>query len=172
MSDRNLTPRAKRHTSPGSMASRCGGRLPRVVVVDDEPWLAEMIELLIQEAFSEVTILTFQNRDTAWQELLRADPDLLITDMNNHNVPGRPEYMGMSGWELLPRLAERAVKYPILVASGSFGMAGWEGRARAAAGRSLNITFMSKPFTMAFFVSEVRRMMRGGGVCGRRFPKG
>jgi len=128
------------------------------------------MEWLIKPLLKEVTILSFQNRDTAWEELRRADPDLLITDMNNNNIPLRTEYFGMSGWELLPLLTARAVKYPILVVSGSFLMSGVESQARARAGPELNITFMSKPFTPDFFQSEVRRMLDGSGS-GRRFRK-
>ena len=175
MSDGNLIPRAARSWSPTTQSEvNPGGpvRSPRIVIVDDEEFVGEMMELLVKGHFQEVTVLRFQNRDTAWQELQRAEPVLLITDMNNHNIPGRTEYMGMSGWKLLPLLAERAVRYPILVVSGSFLLPGIESEARARAGRDLNITFMSKPFTAEFFQSEVRRILGGGGGCGRRFPKG
>src|SRR5688572_17472542 len=86
-------------------------RPPRIVIVDDEELIGEIIEWLVKEELVDVTVLRFQNRDTAWEELQRADPDLLITDMNNDNIPGRTEYMGMSGWELLPRLVARRVAY-------------------------------------------------------------
>ena len=74
--------------------------------MDDEANIGSMMELLIPWQIREAIILTFQNRDTAWQALLRSEPDLLITNMNNLNVPGRPEYMGRSGRELLPQPAE------------------------------------------------------------------
>lgn len=147
-------------------------RLRRIVFVDDEPWIGEMVEDLIQRQFSTVTILRFENRDAAWRELLRADPDLLITDMNSDNVPGRCEYLGMSGWEMLPLLAEREVRYPILVVSGSFLMPGVESRARECAGPKLNVTFLTKPFSADFFRQELNRLLNGGDNAGRRFPAG
>ena len=125
------------------------------------------MEVLIARLFPEVTILIFQNRDTAWLELQRADPDLLITDMNNDNVPGRTGSFGMSGWKLLPLLALRGVEYPILVASGSFQMPGVESRARRCAGPKLHVSFLEKPFTEEHFRREVIRLL-GGGDWGQR----
>jgi CheY-like chemotaxis protein len=85
----------------------------RIIIVDDEPIMLDMIETLLRDWRHEVTVLRFQNRDKAWQELLRCDPDLLITDMRSDNVPGRSGDYGMSGFELLKLLAERLVKYPV-----------------------------------------------------------
>jgi CheY-like chemotaxis protein len=93
----------------------------------------------------------FQNRDTAWQELLRVAPDLLITDMRNDNVPGRTGDFGMSGFELLRLLRQKRAAYPILVTSGTFSISGFEGRAKQQAGLDLKIAFLTKPFTRELF---------------------
>jgi CheY-like chemotaxis protein len=163
VNDRGLRPETAGHSGPV--------RAPRIVFIDDEPWFGEFGELLIARLFPEVTILAFRNRDTAWRELQRADPDLLITDMNNDNVPGRTEPFGMSGWELLPLLAQREVKYPILVVSGSFAMPGVESRARQCASPKLDVSFLTKPFTEEHFQREVTCLLGGGGL-GQRLPKG
>ena len=147
-------------------------RPPRIVLIDDESFIVEAVGLILAQHLPEANLLAFRNRDTGWQELLRRDPDLLITDMNNHNVPGRTEYLGMSGWDLLLLLTQRGVKYPILVVSGSFLLPGIEGRAWALAGPNLNISFLTKPFEVEFFQLEVKRLLYGGDVGGRRFPKG
>lgn len=141
------------------LGSNSNARLLRIVHIDDEPWFGELAEAIIKDTFGEVQLLRFQDSDTAWVELQRSDPDLLITDMNNTNVPGRNRYMGMGGWKLLPLLAEKKVKYPILVVSGSFSMPGVESRARKCAGRDLNISFMTKPFLIEFFKSEILRVL-------------
>src|ERR1035437_7445308 len=112
----------------------------RIIIVDDEPIMLDMIETLLRDWRHEVTVLRFQNRDKAWQELLRCDPDLLITDMRSDNVPGRSGDYGMSGFELLKLLAERLVKYPVLVASGSFSISGCEGLAKQCAGPHMNVS--------------------------------
>ena len=82
-------------------------RPPRIVVVDDEETTLMLYETIMRRFFRNAAFRAFQNRDEAWQELLRSDPDLLITDMNNDNVPGRTQYLGMSGWKMLPLLATR-----------------------------------------------------------------
>jgi CheY-like chemotaxis protein len=60
-----------------------------------------MVGTLILSKFKHAALQTFQDGRTAWEELSRADPDLLITDM----IRG-----GMNGWEMLPLLARRKVK--------------------------------------------------------------
>ena len=107
----------------------------RIVHVDDENYILEMFGLAIREEFKDVVIDAFQNGDKAWEELQRADPDLLITDMN---------HVGMSGWEMLPLLANRKAKYPILVVSGWFLKNGEENIARQCAGPDLKVTFWTK----------------------------
>ena len=64
---------------------------------------------------------------------MRADPDLLITDLN---------HLGLNGREMLPMLDRKKVRFPILVASGNLT----EKDVRQYAGSELNILFLSKPF--------------------------
>lgn len=137
----------------------------RIVVVDDQWPMTELMEFILGNLFAGAKIMTFQNRDRAWEELLRADPDLLITDMNNQNMPDQPEYSGMSGGELLPLLARRKVKYPILVVSGSVSKPGEKRRARKCAGPNLNITFLAKPGVIEEFQREVKRLLSDDGMC-------
>jgi DNA-binding NtrC family response regulator len=121
-------------------------RKPRIIAVDDEKdWLLDtFIEPLIRKWFKEVTFLSFSEGEKAWQELLCEDPDFLITDMVRR---------GMSGYEMLPLLAERKVKYPILVMSGYVE----EKLVRHHAGQDLNILFLKKPFTSEQLHSELSK---------------
>jgi CheY-like chemotaxis protein len=140
---------------------------PRIIIVDDEDIMLDMMEALVRDWCHEVAVLRFQNRDEAWQELLRCDPDLLITDMRSDNVPGRSGDYGMSGFELLKLLAERLVKYPVLVASGSFSISGCEGLAKKCAGPHLNVSFLTKPFTKELFLQALRQCLGPSGETGR-----
>src|SRR5260370_35836552 len=99
-----------------------------------------MVGVLIRDWRKDITLRAFRDGATAWQELLRADPDLLITDMM------RP---GMAGCDMLPLLALRKVKYPILVHSGY----ATETQVRQWAGPDLKVTFLQKPWR----VEEFRR---------------
>ena len=131
----------------------------RIIHVDDEDWLLEIVRLTIRSnaAFKNVSVQEFQNRDEAWRELLRADPDLLITDLRSDNVPIPRQSFGMSGLEMLSLLAKKKVKYPILVYSGSLAIEGYEGTARQAAGSNLNVSFLTKPATQEQLCSELSK---------------
>ncbi|HXT40598.1 MAG TPA: response regulator [Candidatus Angelobacter sp.] len=114
-------------------------RQPRkIVLVDDDRTLLEIVEAVIRRWLNEVTLRVFDNGEEAWRELLRAAPDLLITDMN------RP---GLNGWKMLPLLTERKAKYPILVTSGSKS----EELVLEYANKGLNVTFLPKPFAWRKF---------------------
>ncbi len=132
----------------------------RIVHVDDEDWLLEMVSSAIRTKFKTVIIDTFQNGDKAWEELRRADPDFLITDLLNNNIPGRTESFGMNGYELLPLLAKRNVKYPILVLSGSLSREGYELRTRQLAGPNLNVSYLKKPFTQEQLYAELDKHIK------------
>jgi mannitol/fructose-specific phosphotransferase system IIA component (Ntr-type)/CheY-like chemotaxis protein len=80
---------------------------PRIVLVNDDAELLQLMESIICDEF---TILKFQNGEQAWQELQRQDPDILVTDMERPND-------SMDGWAMIPLLAEKKVKYPVVVVS-------------------------------------------------------
>jgi DNA-binding response OmpR family regulator len=139
-------------------------RLFRIVHVDDENWLLEMVKKVSRSKFTNVNIDTFQNGDEAWKELLQADPDLLITDLRNDNVPGRTQSFGKSGYELLSLLAKRKVKYPVLVLSGSLAMEGYQSRVRQLIGSDLNVSFLKKPFTFDQLYAELSKAVLKTGA--------
>jgi CheY-like chemotaxis protein len=109
---------------------------PRIVVVNDESVILEQIETVIRYSLKNAVVLPFQDGEAAWKDLLRTDPDLLITDLR------RP---GMNGWDLLRLLAQRKVKFPILVTSGT-GAKDAKKDIRRCAGPDLNVTFWRMPF--------------------------
>ena len=123
-------------------------RSPRIVLVDDEEWLREMLEMAIRQCFKDANVLSFDNGDQAWQELLRVEPDLFITDIC------RP---GLSGLKMLPLLAAKKVKFPILVMSGL----ATEKNVQGYAGSDLNYSFLRKPFTTATFHRELLNHLAG-----------
>ena len=129
-----------------SLVKKGNARPIRIVHIDDEPYIGELMEEIIKHTFHEAVVIKFQNSDEAWTELQKSDPDLLITDMNNTNIPGRNIYMGMGGWKLLPMLAKKKVKYPVLVVSGSFSLFGMEAKARKCACRD---SLIMSPYELA-----------------------
>jgi CheY-like chemotaxis protein len=83
----------------------------RIIIVDDEPSFLNLLESVIRNRFKEAIVLKFGEGEQAWLELMQATPDFLITDLERQSK--------MSGWEMIPLLAERKVKCPILLLSGS-----------------------------------------------------
>jgi CheY-like chemotaxis protein len=77
-------------------------RTPRIIVVDDEPSFLDLLEGVIRDCFKDAIVLKFDKGEQAWLELLRMPPDFLITDL-----------------EMIPLLAERKVKWPIMLLTGS-----------------------------------------------------
>ena len=82
----------------------------RIVLVNDDLGILELMGSFISDSFKQATVLTFQDGNTARQEIEREAPDVLITDMVRENDP-------MDGWAMIPLLAEKKVKYPIIIIS-------------------------------------------------------
>lgn len=102
-----------------------------VIVLEDSLLLSEIVKFCILSWFWEAEVTVFENGDLAWAELSRQAPDLLITDRL---------HPGMKGEELLRRLAEKNVQYPILLLSGDL-------TAPANLPAKLNLVCLAKPFT-------------------------
>jgi CheY-like chemotaxis protein len=92
--------------------------------------MSEIVRFLILGWFLDADVTVFENGDDAWAELERRAPDLLITDSL---------HPGMKRDELLRRLAEQNVQYPILLLSGDLG-------GQANLPPKLNLACLSKPF--------------------------
>jgi CheY-like chemotaxis protein len=114
----------------------------RVVLVDDDDCFLEIVGGLIRDWLKDLTLLSFQDGETAWQELLRTDPDLLITDI---------AHPGINGLEMLSLLAERKVKYPILVTSGN----PLEKEVFRCAGPDLKVSFLQKSYSADEFCRQL-----------------
>jgi len=81
--------------------------------------------------------------------------DLLITDLFSDNLPLQTKYFGMNGLELLSKLAEDCVSFPILVFSGSLSNYEITLKAKQCAGEHLKLSFFRKPCTQEQLVSEL-----------------
>ena len=107
---------------------------PLIVLVDDEPDFTALLRCMIQEAYPDARVRMFANGDVAWKFLEQQSPDLLISDLN---------HCGMDGFQMLSRLAEKGVTYPIWILSGY--LPELIRRARHCAGPRLRVQFLVKP---------------------------
>jgi CheY-like chemotaxis protein len=146
---KGASPECPAHEVPQSKAfPKC----TKFVLVDDLPDVLNCIEACLQRGFSNVRILKFTDGEEAWAEVVREEPDYLISDLM------RP---GVNGYELLRRLAQRGVKFPVLIVSTAL-FCGKE-KARQSAGPELKVSFLPKPFDCAEFISIVDRDLSIGG---------
>ena len=134
----------------------------RVVVLDDEEGPRRACVMILESCWQQgVEILEFEGSLDAWKELSRTDPDLFITD-NAHT--------GMTCLEMLSGLAERKVKYPVLVISARLGLELEAEKYPAAAAYShqlkrdwrpnLNVYFLPKPYTLKEFQTVLETALK------------
>jgi two-component system response regulator (stage 0 sporulation protein A) len=128
----------------------------RIVLVDDEKYMLQLLDAYLREWFDEVDLLQFQNGDDAWRELSQTEPDLLITDWR---------HPGLDGGELLRRLAEKNSPTRVLMITAFDSDCIHE-----FAGSKLKIAFLQKPFGIAQFWKAVNGLV---GPCDHppRIPK-
>ena len=111
----------------------------RIVAVYSEPSVLESLKVLLGKWFPDDTLLYLSDTFSAWEDLSRTDPDLLITGT---------WFPAMRGEEIVRRLLDRKADYPIIVMSTYDPEELW---VRECAGRGLNIKFLSMPFDVATF---------------------
>ncbi|MGE5611674.1 MAG: response regulator [Bacillota bacterium] len=114
---------------------------PRVLVVDDEPMLAELFREIVARSI-DCNLLFASNLDEARQVLTRQPIDVLVADIY---LPDG------NGLELLNELYERQPSAAALVISGSPSVDG-----AVAAMRSGAVDFVPKPFTAEEIAEHIR----------------
>lgn len=118
----------------------------RIVMVDDDNDGLELLASIIRLNFQDATVLTFKDGKTAWAELQRLAPDVLITDLERLRRPDP-----LDGWEMLRLLAAKHATYPILVVS-----AAWKGKVQSFLAdlvTPLNVTHFEIPFEVEPFLA-------------------
>jgi DNA-binding response OmpR family regulator len=112
-------------------------KIPRIVLLEDEPLLAELYEMCIRDWFKDVDIVKFADGDAAWRELLQVDPDMFIMDWT---------HPGLNGREILGQLAARKPSYVVLLTSEMFS-----DEVDPAISQNLRVGYLPKPFGVLQF---------------------
>jgi two-component system, OmpR family, response regulator len=110
----------------------------RVVVLDDEDVIRELLKILLHSMYQGIEIAEFADGDAAWDELSRQTPDLLITDY---------EHPGMRCEELLTRLAGMKNQCPVVLASGYDETKVFDEFPPTFPGLRLDMEFVVKPYS-------------------------
>ena len=116
-------------------------------MLDDEPFFLELMEMALKLHFPDSTVVTFTNSHEAFAELMKESTDLFTTDWN---------HVGISCDEMLRRLAERKVRYPVFVISG-VGDLSVKRHVEKFADRGLNVCYLLKvgEDTLSDFLREM-----------------
>lgn len=122
-----------------------GDRRQRIVVVDDEEWMLQMVEIIL--ANQNYRIETFQHPEIALQIFASDDskPDLVITGMNM----GR-----LNGFDVIEQARRVVPEQKILMMSGA-GTVEIANRAHR-----LGVPFLSKPFTQEGLLGAVKSLLQ------------
>jgi TPR repeat protein len=123
----------------------------RIVVVNDEEGPIESIKFILRKCFNKDTaVVTFDDSEKAWQELLRIDPDLLITD---DIMPA------LGGMEIVRRLADKRAAYPVILTT-AFERTELLMCVRDCASRGLNIKLLNAPWDLESFLKAVEDSLK------------
>jgi DNA-binding NtrC family response regulator len=121
---------------------------PQIVVIDENPYPVELMELAIKKWFKTIVLQTFSDRNEGLQELSRQNPELLIVEIVNDN-----KY----DFKTLQMLADKRVAYPIVVTS---GLEQPRVAVNEFASQGLDITFLLKPFTAEPFLKILESKLK------------
>jgi CheY-like chemotaxis protein len=83
----------------------------RIVILEDEPLLADLYELCLRDWFESVAVAKFADGNEACRELSKSEPDMFIMDW---------AHPGINGHEILEQLAARKAEFFILLTSDLF----------------------------------------------------
>jgi CheY-like chemotaxis protein len=123
----------------------------RIVIMDDQPEIGECFEVMLRDylfrGLDQLEILTFTDPAKAMNELLREQPDLLVTDWN---------HTGMSCYEMFEVLAATKIRYPIFVVTASACQELEEKLLKRGDRLGLTIKLQAKPVLL----DDFRGMMR------------
>ena len=122
----------------------------RIVHLNDEPLIMEVVACLIRRCFRNVRLYQFQHSPAAWRILWEARPDLLITD---DIMCGHRDWNGES---IVSCLVERGVEYPILVTSGWPPTRAWVDRLEVERDK---VSLLAAPYAPAEFYRELERLL-------------
>jgi two-component system chemotaxis response regulator CheY len=129
--------------APKDDAAATQAKAPLVLVVDDDPEIRDLCDMLLERAGYQP--MTAASGEEAVSILEQTTPALIVLDLN---MPG------MDGWSVaaLVRKHERTARIPILV------LTGLTQNVENAARRAGATAFCLKPIDAKRFVKEVKRL--------------
>ena len=135
----------------------------RIIVVNDELGPIQSIKIILRKWFNkDTTVVTFDDSEKAWEELLRTDPDLLITD---DIMPA------LGGMEIVRRLADKKAAYPVILTTG-FERTELLMCVQDCSSRGLKIKLLNVPFDIKSFLKAVEDSLKISSAIARPDARG
>jgi phosphocarrier protein HPr len=122
---------------------------PRIVILDDESYIIEIITLAICQEYPQAEIVPYANGDEAWNEVLQRDPDLFILD---------DCHPGIRGSQIVRQLADRKAKFPMILMTGLDEPA-FEKFKRRFDGLVLKLKVLRKPFKVEELYTAIKDLL-------------
>jgi CheY-like chemotaxis protein len=122
---------------------------PKVLVIDDEPMLRNMLALYLSRTRKGAIISQSGDGVEGLAAILRDAPDFIVMDVV---MPG------MNGGEVLEAMAARGINIPTVMISGYVN--GLKEIAQSTKAKPSNISFLSKPFNLSDLDSAIDRGIR------------
>ena len=132
--------------APSASVEEDGLRGRRVLVVDDDPDIAQLLEVLLSDLGFEVRLL--DNADAALDGAMHHAPDVLLIDV---------QLPGMSGNAVVYKLRAQGYKGPIVTLSANASADARDASLRAGANH-----YLTKPLELERFVATMRRAIEEG----------
>jgi CheY-like chemotaxis protein len=107
-----VTPGAGAKSAPPSEKLGSAGRPARILIVEDEPWDAELAQRLLRDAEVSVTAIVVDAEASFVAQLAAFHPDVILSD---YHLPG------FSGRKALAIAQERCAHVPFIIWSGVLG---------------------------------------------------
>ena len=123
----------------------------RIVLLNPDLEMLERLSKLIRACCHDAAIVACTDSRVAWDELHRSPPDLFVTDLI-HN--------GVSGFEMLERLADLKAAFPTIVVSDQLPER--EPVARARAGPDLAVSYWPKTLDKARLKQHIEELLSRG----------
>lgn len=119
-----------------------------IIIAEDDQLLNSLLNDFIESEFPEITIFLAYNGIEALNQLSRRIPSLMILNMM---MPG------LTGAEVLKRLATRRVRFPILVISGS--VRSKEEVIKLSGYPEKYLSYLRKPFSLDVLAGTIRGLL-------------
>lgn len=122
---------------------------PAIAIVDDDPSMRQLLETLLVE--SGYSVQSWANGLTAFEELVKSPPELIILDLRLGDDPE-------AGWQILSllRMERRTARTPVILLSANREFLQLRDRILRT---KKHATPLTKPFDVSILLDHIHRLL-------------